>query len=108
MIIVKKASWSIWRLIGIVLFYIATTSLIGWYTKVGVGYFDIYTLLERFLGSSSAFLSLIVLFFASIYLTLRISYRNILSRVRESVPSFSSVREAVLPSEDDEEVPVKR
>lgn len=53
------------------------------------------------MGQSSAFLFLLVLFFASIYMTLRISYRDIFSRVRESVPSLSSVREAVLPSGDD-------
>lgn len=53
------------------------------------------------MGQSSAFLFLLVLFFASIYMTLRISYRDIFSRVRESVPSLSSVRDAVLPSGDD-------
>lgn len=90
------------------MFYVATTSLIGWYTKTPVGYLNIYPLLEKFLGSSSAFLLLLVLFFSSVYLALRISYRNILSRVRESVPSFSSVREAVLPQDDEDEMPTKK
>ncbi len=108
MIISKKASWSEWWLLGIILFYVATTSLIGWYTKTPVGYLNVYPILEKFLGSSSAFLLLLVLFFSSIYLTLRISYRNILSRVRESVPSFSSVREAMLPEDDEDEAPMKK
>jgi hypothetical protein len=114
MILVKKASWSISRFAGILLFYIAMTSLIGWYTAVYAGdvyasFFNVWSLLERFLGRSSGFLFLIVLFFASLYLTLRISYRTILSRVRDSVPSMSRMREAILPTDDDEdEVPVKR
>lgn len=33
MILIKKASWSASRAVGILLFYIATSSLIGWYTK---------------------------------------------------------------------------
>ena len=53
---------------------------------------------------------MIVLFFASLYLTLRISYRSILSKVRDSVPSLSRVREAVLPTDDyeEDEAPVRK
>jgi DNA segregation ATPase FtsK/SpoIIIE-like protein len=109
MILVKQASWSMARFVGILLFYIAVTSLMGWYSKEVVGFFDIYTVLAKWLGPSSGFLFLIVLFFASLYLTLRISYRTILSRVRDSVPSMSRMREAILPTDDDEdEVPVKK
>lgn len=73
-------------------------------------FFNIWWLLEKFLGRSSAFLFLIVLFFASLYLTLRISYRSILSKVRDSVPSLSRVREVVLPADDYEEddAPVRK
>lgn len=73
-------------------------------------FFNIWWVLEKFLGRSSAFLFLIVLFFASVYLTLRISYRTILSKVRDSVPSISRVREAILPTDDfeEEDVPVKK
>jgi hypothetical protein len=114
MILVKKASWSISRFAGILLFYIAVSSLIGWYTAVYAGdvytsFFNTWSLLERFLGRSSGFLFLIVLFFASLYLTLRISYRTILSRMRDSVPSVSRLREAILPTDDDEdETPVRK
>ncbi len=109
MILVKKASWWVSRFIGILLFYVAVTSLVSRYTKIYVGYFDIYAPLTRLLGNSSAFLALIVAFFASLYLTLRISYRAFLSKVRESVPSLSSMREAVLPSDDyEDDVPAKK
>ncbi len=57
---------------------------------------------------SSAFLSLLVGFFASLYMTLRISYRTLFSRVRESLPSISGVREALGGNEDDEEVTTKK
>ncbi len=102
MILIKKASWSGSRAVGILLFYIATSSLIGWYTKKETGYLDIYKPLEAYLGKSSAFLAIIATWFASLYLTLRISYRTILSKVRESVPSFREVRESVLPSREDD------
>jgi DNA segregation ATPase FtsK/SpoIIIE, S-DNA-T family len=103
MILVKRASWSLWRCIGIVLFYIASTSLVGWWQRAPVWELNIYNLLEKFMGPSSALLALLVLFFASLYLALRISYRSLLSRVRDSVPSFSSVRESILPIRDDDE-----
>ncbi len=91
------------RLIGIILFYISITSLIGWYIHGYRWFFNIWWILETFLGRSSAFLFLLVLFFAALYLTLRISYRTILSKVRDSVPSFSRVREAVLIADSYEE-----
>ncbi len=98
------------RFVGILLFYISLTSLIGCYIADYVGFFNIWWVLEKFLGRSSAFLFLIVLFFASLYLTLRISYRTILSKVRDSVPSLARVREAVLPSDEDseDEIPVRK
>lgn len=112
MILVKKANWSIARFVGILLFYISLTSLIGWYVPMYESFFNIWWVLERFLGRSSAFLFVLVLFFSAIYLTLRISYRTIFSKVRESVPSMSRVREAILPTDDfedeDEEIPARK
>ena len=110
MILVKKASWSISRLVGIILFFIATTSLIGWYKRTTVGYFDIYSLLETLMWASSALIAIIAIWFVALYLTLRISYRALLSKVRESVPSFSRMKEVIIPMDEDEEdvVPTKK
>ena len=66
-------------------------------------------MLEKFLGRSSAFLFLVVLFFASVYLTLRISYRTLLSKVRSSVPSMARVRDVILPADDfQDDLPTKK
>ncbi|MBC7498811.1 DNA translocase FtsK [Candidatus Gracilibacteria bacterium] len=108
MILVKRASWSVSRLVGIVLFWLATTSILGWYAHTTIGYFDIYALLDRLMGASSALIAMIVLWFVALYLTLRISYRAILSKVRESVPSIRNMRDMVIPSDDEDIVPVKR
>ncbi len=102
MILVKKASWSATRFAGLILYFIATTSFVGLYRTDTIGFFDLHDSMVTFLGKSAAVLTLLVLFFASLYMTLRISYRSILSKVREVVPSFSSVREVVLPSGEEE------
>lgn len=107
MILTKKASWSAARAGGLLMYFIALTSFIGYVEGSTVGFFDLHAHLITFLGKSATVLSLIVLFFASLWMTLRISYRTILSRVRESVPSLSSVREAVLPSEEESDEPKK-
>ena len=109
MILVKRASWSVSRLVGIVLFWLSTTSILGWYAQSTIGYLDIYALLDRLMGASSALIAMIVLWFVALYLTLRISYRAILSKVRESVPSIRNMRDMVIPSDDDEDiVPVRK
>ena len=42
MILVKKASWSMARFVGILLFYISLTSLIGWYVAEYASFFNIW------------------------------------------------------------------
>ena len=42
MILEKRASWSITRFIGLLLFYISLTSLVGWYTPMYEGFFNIW------------------------------------------------------------------
>ena len=120
MILVKRASWSVSRLVGIILFWVASTSLLGWYAdyrsgNLGgnihntIGIFDIFGLLKILFGSAPTFIALIVLWFVALYLTLRISYRAILSKVRESVPSIRNMRDMVIPSDADEDIiPVKK
>ncbi len=108
MILIKRASWSISRLVGIILFFVATTSIVGRYAKHTVGYLDIYSLLDHLMWASSALIALMVLWFVALYLTLRISYRAILSKVRESVPSMSRLRNIMIPSDDEDIIPVKK
>jgi DNA segregation ATPase FtsK/SpoIIIE, S-DNA-T family len=109
MIIVKKASWSGSRLVGILLFFLSVTSLLGMYQRDTVGFFDLHEQAVRFFGQSATILALITLVLASIWMTLRISYRAILSKVRSSVPSMSTMRRAVLPDDDyTDEAPIKK
>jgi DNA segregation ATPase FtsK/SpoIIIE, S-DNA-T family len=108
MIIVKKASWSGSRLVGILLFFLSVTSLLGMYQRDTIGFFDLHAQAVRFFGQSATILGFATLVFASIWMSLRISYRDILSKVRSSVPSLSSMRNAVLPDDDYDDTPVKK
>ena len=109
MIIVKKASWSGARLVGILLFFVSVTSLVGMYRHDVVGFFDLHEQAVRFFGSSATILGLLTLLAVSLWMTLRISYRVIFSKIRESAPSLSSMRSAVLPDDrDDYEKPGKK
>lgn len=102
MILVKRASWSGTRLAGLLLYFLSLTSLFGFLQGESIALFDLHEHLVTFLGRTAAILTLLVLFFASLWMTLRISYRALLSRVRESVPSLSTVRDAVLSPEEEE------
>ena len=72
-----------------------------------VGFFDLHEQAVRFFGPSASILGFVTVFFASLWMTLRISYRTLLSHVRAATPSLSSVRQAVLP-DDEDEPPVRR
>lgn len=108
MIILKKAEWTIWRLIGILLYYISLTSLFGWYHNIDnshdtlqiFGFFDLFASFQKIMGTASTLIFLVVLFFSSLYLTLRISYRHILGHIQKTVPSITTIKETFLPGEN--------
>lgn len=110
MILTKKASWSSSRMIGIILFFLSVTSLVGMYEEAVVGFFDLHEQAVRFFGQSATILGFLTIFFASLWMTLRISYRTLLSKVRESVPTLSRMRDSILPSDEyDEDIaPTKK
>lgn len=88
---------------GIILFFLSVTSLLGMYKKDVIGFFDLHEQAVRFFGSSASILGFLTIFFASLWMTLRISYRTLLSKVRESVPTLSRMRDSILPSDEYEE-----
>lgn len=109
MILVKRASWSISRLVWLLLYFISLSSLVWKYQGKTVGFFDIHHAVAWLVTTPTDSIFFLVLFFSSLYLTVRISYRAILSKVRESVPTLSRVREAVLPADDyEDDAPVRK
>ncbi|MBS9783783.1 DNA translocase FtsK [Candidatus Gracilibacteria bacterium] len=99
MIIAKKAYWSGWRFVGLILFFLSATSLLGWYSGEKIGLFNIYSELEKFIGKSSAFIFLFGLFFISIYLILRIAYWRALGKIKDITPSLKDIGGAIIPPE---------
>ncbi len=100
MIAVKKANWSVWRLVGLILFFVSVTSIIGFQNGNIEWIFDLHKEAGPLIGKTAAIILFIFLFFTSLYLTLRISYRTMLSRVRESIPSMNRVKESFRDEED--------
>ncbi len=104
MILIKKASWSAGRFGGLILFFLSVTSLVGINREAPIGFFDLHAQAITFFGRSTTILGLVVIFFISIYMTVRISYRNLLSKVRENIPHIAStVKNTVLPPDDEED-----
>lgn len=104
MILIKKASWSAGRFGGLILFFLAVTSLVGINREAPIGFFDLHAQAITFFGRSTTILGLVVIFFVSIYMTVRISYRNLLSKVRENIPHIANtVKNTVLPPDDEED-----
>lgn len=56
------------------------------------GYFDFFDVFRDLFGRSPAGIFLVVLFLVSLYLTLRISYRKVISHLHSKLPSVESVK----------------
>lgn len=113
MLLLKKTYWTPLKLLGIFGFYISSTSLLGWYAhsasefpaQTGIGFFDIYPLFEGIIGSTTALLFFVVLFFVSLYLVFHISYRKILGRTYAHISQVA--QNSIITRNERSETPTK-
>lgn len=89
-LIAKKTYWDNLKLIGIIVFYISTTSLLGWYQNGTSAFFDTYKLFEGIIGGASTIILMFVLFLVSLYILFQISYQKILSNTYNSISQVAS------------------
>lgn len=93
MIALNRLSWNMARFFGLLLFWISVTSLSeAWNPTNWNGYFDLFDISKDLFGRLPAIIFLVVLLLVSLYLTLRISYRKVISHIHSRLPSVESVR----------------
>lgn len=92
LIVINKLSWSMVRLIGLLMFWISVVSLENIFAHpYNAGLFDFGSFFVSFLGYTPALVFLIGGFLVSLYLTLRISYRKIFWTIHQNLPSLPSI-----------------
>lgn len=93
MIAINRLSWNFARFFGLLLFWISVASLSEmWQPSVWNGYLDFFDIFKDLFGRSPAAIFLVVIFLVSLYLTLRISYRKVISHIHSKLPSVESVK----------------
>ena len=96
-LIVGKLFWNSARVIGILLSGISLTTLIAMYSPYAShGVLDFSSILIAWLGKWPMVIALIGGLLISVFLMLRISYRQVLAAVQSSLPSGQSVRDAMV------------
>lgn len=95
MILMRRASWTYGRALGILLSWIALTSLVGFIEKKRVGVFDIHEILIQYFDTIPALIFILTFLGLSLWMALRISYRTILRNVHIKLvaPSLSWLRD---------------
>lgn len=96
MIAVNRLSWNFARFFGLLLFWISVSSLSEmWDPSKWNGYLDFFDVFKDLFGRSPAVIFLVVIFLVSLYLTLRISYRKVISHIHSRLPTVESVKGVV-------------
>ena len=96
MIIFKRTIWNSVRFSGLLMFWVSICSLLETITPLEKhGLFDLSGFLIGLFGRIPAILLLAAGFFGSLYLTLHISYRRVLSSIHERLPSVATVKDVV-------------
>ncbi|MDQ1343656.1 MAG: FtsK protein [Patescibacteria group bacterium] len=96
LIAVNRLSWNFARFFGLLMFWVSVTSLSEmWDPSVWNGNFDFFDIFKDLFSRKPAGMFLVVLFFLSLYLTLRISYRKVISHLHSKLPSVESVKGVV-------------
>lgn len=110
MILMRRASWSFWRAVWIILSWISLTTIIGFIEKPPVlPLIDFHIPLERYLWGVPAVIFSLALFGVALWMTLRISYRTLLRNIHEKIvaPSVASIRDVTFSSGSDDRVITK-
>ncbi len=95
-IIFGRLAWNSARFFGLLLFWISVASLSErWDFSRANGLFDSYGLVKDLFGDVPAILFFVGALLVSLYLTLRISYRKVLSHLHSKLPSVETVKGAV-------------
>jgi len=96
MIIFKKTIWNSVRFMGLLLFWVSACSLLEMISPLDRhGLLDLSGFLVGLFGKVPTALLLAAGFFSSLYLTLHISYRKMLSSIHERLPDVSTVKNVV-------------
>lgn len=96
LIAINKLSWSMVRLIGLLLFWISTVSLQEIFVRPFVpGLLAFGDFFVHFFGKAPALMFLIGGVLVSLYLTLKISYRKILGSIHSTLPSIHDVKKTI-------------
>lgn len=96
MIALNRLSWNLARFFGLLLFWISVASLSEmWDSSKPNGMLDFFDVFKDLFGRTPAVIFLVATFLLSLYLTLRISYRKVISHLHSKLPSVESVKGAV-------------
>ena len=90
----KDLHFNSYRAFGLLFFYIAITSMIGWYTQDYKALFNLYPTLENVLGRMPLLFTTFLLLFASIYILFRISIIHVVMSLSWGLPSFADIKES--------------
>jgi len=90
----KDLHFNSYRAFGLLFFYIAVTTMIGWYDTDYIAVFNLYPILENVLGRMPLLFSSFLLFFASIYILFRVSIIHVILSASWWLPSFTDLKES--------------
>jgi len=90
----KNLHFNSYRAFGLLFFYIALTTLIGWFEPSYVAVFNLYPTLVNILGRNPILFSFLILFFVSLYILFRFSVVHAAANVAKSAPNLSDLRDS--------------
>jgi len=90
----KNLHFNSYRATGLLFFYVAVTTLIGWYDSSYVAIFNLYPYLENVLGRNPLLFSFIILFFASLYILFRYSVLHSALGATKALPTLTDIKES--------------
>lgn len=90
----KDLHFNSYRAFWLLFFYIAVTTIIGWYKLEYTAIFNLYPTLENLLGRMPLLFTSILLLFASIYILFRVSIIHVVLSLSRGLPSLSDLKES--------------
>lgn len=90
-LLLQKKDWSPLRWIGLLGFFASVVSLIGWYDRGYLAFFNIFPSLLGMIGEANSIIFFVVIFFVSLWAIFSFSYRDLFFKAKENISQITNI-----------------
>lgn len=95
-----KVRFNIYRLSGLMIFFVSISTIVGYFKPSYFSFFNIYPSSEDIFGPLTTLLFFVLLLLGSLVVLFKFSYANLVKNTLSSLPSMDEIKERIIPERE--------